>query len=148
MLAPGAQRGQVELAYRPPGSPLLVDMDEGQIQQVMTNMIVNALQAMPNGGQVTVELGEVRMAPPSEGELRDYVRISIADQGQGIPSANLSRLFEPFFTTKAVGEGTGLGLPVSYGIVQEHGGWIAVDSILGRGTRFEIFLPRAAESAA
>jgi signal transduction histidine kinase len=149
MLTPAAHRRQVSLEYRPPTAAMLLDMDEAQLQQVLTNMVVNALQAMPDGGgKVSVALDDVRVAPPGTSEPRPYVRIAIADEGVGIPSENLPRLFEPFFTTKSVGEGTGLGLPVSYGIVQEHGGWIAVDSTVGRGTRFDIFLPRVAEAEA
>jgi two-component system NtrC family sensor kinase len=147
MLAPAAHRCGATLEHAPPATAILVDMDEAQLQQVLTNMVVNALQAMPRGGKVSVHLDDVRIAPPGTAERRSYARIAIADEGLGIPSENLPRLFEPFFTTKSVGEGTGLGLPVSYGIVQEHGGWIAVESAVGRGTRFDIFLPRAAEAA-
>jgi signal transduction histidine kinase len=77
-----------------------------------------------------------------------YQCVIVEDDGVGIPPAHLPQLFEPLFTTKRVGEGTGLGLPVAYGIVAEHGGWIAVDSVEGRGSRFSVMLPRPSAAAA
>jgi signal transduction histidine kinase len=111
---------------------MLVRMDDGQLQQVITNLFLNAVQAMPGGGEVQVALEEAG----------DAVRLTVADQGQGIAAEALPRIFDPFFTTKGVGEGTGLGLSVAYGIVKEHGGWIDVESLPGRGTRFFVHLPR------
>jgi signal transduction histidine kinase len=117
-------------------------MDEGQVQQALTNLVLNGIQAMPNGGHLRIALQRERACPDSgiEGE---YARLSVADEGTGIAAADLPRVFEPFFTTKDVGEGTGLGLSVSYGIVEEHGGWIAVESQPGKGSRFSILLPVA-----
>ena len=148
MLGSGAQRRKVSFRYEAPPQPILVRMDVAQIEQVLTNMVVNSLHAMPRGGNVVIVLATLSSARPGSDAKRDCARITIADEGEGIPKENLHRLFEPFFTTKSVGEGTGLGLPVSYGIVQEHGGWIDVASVVGRGTTFAIFLPLAGEGAA
>jgi two-component system, NtrC family, sensor kinase len=148
MLAHVASEHHVEL-QAPPSQTARVHVDEAQMQQVTTNLVLNAIQAMPQGGRVAIELCEVRAAKPgaATGE-RDYVRLTIADQGSGIAQENLSRIFEPFFTTKDVGAGTGLGLSVCYGIVEEHGGWIAVDSTIGKGSRFSVFLPAAGHASA
>jgi len=103
---------------------------------------------MPAGGRVTVTM-DVREARRPDGEPGTKVPWACAiveDEGQGIPPENLQRVFEPFFTTKGVGEGTGLGLSVAYGIVHEHGGWIDVESEVGRGSRFSILLPLASET--
>ncbi|HEY0253580.1 MAG TPA: ATP-binding protein, partial [Kofleriaceae bacterium] len=104
-----------------------------QIEQVVSNLILNALQAMPRGGTVRVST--------SLSDDRQFGCIVVEDEGQGIAAADLPRIFDPFFTTKDVGEGTGLGLSVSYGIVQDHGGAIDVTSELGAGTRFAVRLP-------
>lgn len=102
-----------------------------QINQVLMNLLVNAAQAIPEKGEITIRTGH-------RGE--DGF-IAIADTGTGIPAENMHRLFEPFFTTKPVGKGTGLGLSISYGIVQKHGGRIEVDSKEGKGTTFTVWLP-------
>jgi two-component system NtrC family sensor kinase len=142
MLAHLATQRQVEIHLSSPSGPARVRMDETQVQQVITNLLLNAIQAMPDGGRVDIDLGKVRVSKPgsASGE-RDYVRLAIVDQGIGIVPANLTRVFEPFFTTKDVGEGTGLGLSVCHGIVEEHGGWIAVDNNVGKGSRFTVYLP-------
>jgi two-component system NtrC family sensor kinase len=111
----------------------ILTLDSGQIKQVFLNLITNAAQAMPKGG--TLSLRTFR--------LGDEVAISVSDTGQGIPPEIQDRIFEPFFTTKAVGEGTGLGLSVSFGIVQEHGGRISVESQVGQGSTFTVWLPIA-----
>jgi len=109
-----------------------------QLQQVFTNLILNAIQVMPDGGRLTVldKLSEDKRS----------LEISFADTGEGISKENLSKIFEPFFTTKKVGQGTGLGLSVSYGIVKEHGGDIQVESTVGKGTTFTVILPLGKES--
>jgi signal transduction histidine kinase len=104
---------------------------------------MNAIQAMPRGGEVRVGISAVRARPPAASEQpeRRYIRIEVRDQGEGISPQVREHLFEPFFTTKPVGEGTGLGLSVSHGIIREHGGFIAVESESGSGSTFSIHLP-------
>jgi len=102
-----------------------------QINQVIMNLLVNAAQAIDQRGEIVV-----RTSVHEDGAL-----IEVSDTGSGIAKEHLDRIFEPFFTTKPVGQGTGLGLSLSYGIVRDHGGWIKADSELGRGTRFRIWLP-------
>ncbi len=125
----------------------LVKVDQGQLEQVVINLAVNARDAMPKGGRLTIRTANVHQAA----ELRrgpeiipagDYVLIEAADTGVGISPANLARIFEPFFSTKEVGSGTGLGLSTVYGIVKQTGGFVFVESTPGRGAAFEIYLPR------
>jgi two-component system NtrC family sensor kinase len=142
MLTHLAMQRRVELHRSWGSGPARVRMDEVQVQQVITNLVLNAIQSMPAGGRVDIDIGMVRAFRPGgpSGE-RDYVCLAVVDQGTGITPENLPRIFEPFFTTKDVGEGTGLGLSVCYGIVEEHGGWIAVDNNVGQGSRFTVYLP-------
>jgi two-component system, NtrC family, sensor kinase len=116
-----------------------IQADQQQLQQVLINIIVNASDAMNGKGVLTIGT--------SDSEADESVRISITDTGCGIPPENLDRIFDPFFTTKDVGRGTGLGLSVSYGIVQAHKGDIAVSSTPGAGSRFTITLPQKTGSA-
>jgi two-component system NtrC family sensor kinase len=111
--------------------PARVDADAGQLQQVVTNLIVNALEASAAGSTVRVETGQRAQSA--------FLRV--IDRGIGIASEALPRIFEPFFTTKDVGQGTGLGLAVAHGIVEEHGGRIEVESVLGQGAQFTVWLP-------
>jgi two-component system NtrC family sensor kinase len=113
------------------GHPPLVECVPGQINQVLMNLVVNASQAFPERGQITLRTGEEGM----------YVWIEVQDDGVGIPSENLQRIFEPFFTTKPVGTGTGLGLSVCYNIVRKHEGELTVRSEVGKGSCFRILLP-------
>lgn len=122
-----------------------VNVDRGQLNQVFLNLFINASQAMPEGGNLTIEtdnvvLGENEIRPASL-EAGRYVRIVIIDDGIGMDNKTLKRIFEPFFTTKPKGIGTGLGLTSSYGIIKSHGGAIEVESEPGKGTRFRIYLP-------
>ena len=119
--------------------------DPDQIQQVCLNLITNAIHAMPEGGRLRVSTecvvrrkGGLDLAPPAE-----YAVLVVADSGPGIPEANREKIFEPFFTTKDQGQGTGLGLAVSHGIVKDHDGWIEVDSPAEGGAVFRVFLPCA-----
>ena len=123
-----------------------VKADQGQFEQVIINLVVNARDAMEGGGKLTVTTRNV--GPKESGELGykvmpagDYVLISVADTGPGIPEENIAKLFEPFFTTKEVGKGTGLGLSTVYGIVKQSGGFIFARSEPGEGATFDIYLP-------
>jgi signal transduction histidine kinase len=110
----------------------------------MTNLVINAIHAMPDGGTVSIAARVVEQQPPPyvESAARTWVSIAVRDTGHGMDADTRERIFEPFFTTKAVGDGTGLGLSVSWGIVREHGGWIDVQSALGKGATFTVHLPR------
>jgi PAS domain S-box-containing protein len=117
--------------------PITVVAIEHQLQQVFLNLFLNARDAMPRGGWLSV-------ATRMDG---DRAIAEIADTGSGIPAEHLARIYDPFFTTKAIGRGTGLGLSITYGIVREHGGSMQCDSAVGQGTRFTVSLPLAAEAA-
>jgi signal transduction histidine kinase len=146
-LAVVARREHVAIAADLGDDPLLVSADEHQIEQALVNLIVNAMQAMPNGGTVHVtSRGRHAQPPGGGGRERPFACVTVADQGTGIAAQDVPRLFEPFFTTKAPGEGTGLGLAVAHGIVRDHGGWIEVESEPGRGSRFTFYVPLAAEA--
>jgi CheY-like chemotaxis protein len=126
-----------------------VRADPGPREQVLVNLAVNARDAMPNGGTLTIATRNVRVAAghaPHHPQLSpgDYVLLSVTDTGHGIAAADLPYVFEPFFTTKAAGVGTGLGLATCYGIVHQHGGQIAVSSPPGGGATFDVYLPRVA----
>jgi signal transduction histidine kinase len=132
----------------------MVEGDAGEIEQALVNLILNAVDAMPNGGELSLssELAK-HDSPGKNGEkpgetLGSFVLITVADTGVGIPEDIQPRIFEPFFTTKTEKRGTGLGLPSVYGIVQQHHGEITVHSVPGQGTRFSIYLPVSEGSAA
>lgn len=123
----------------------VVEIDSMELEQAITNLLVNAIHATSSGGHVVVSIegpADRATLDPRIGPRR-VACLSIEDNGHGIAPEHLPNIFDPFFTTKGVGEGTGLGLSIAYGIVNEHGGWIEVDSRVGRGTRFNIFLPEA-----
>ncbi|MCD6500575.1 MAG: response regulator [Candidatus Desulfofervidus auxilii] len=114
-----------------------VEIDEGQINQAINNLIINAIQSMPEGGRIKLTAENVTV---SEGEKKGrYVKISIVDQGIGIPKEHLPKIFEPYFTTKQ--KGSGLGLAIVYSIIKKHGGYIEVETELGVGTTFKVYLP-------
>ncbi len=124
-----------------------VKVDVSQFEQVIVNLAVNARDAMPEGGKLTVRTANVAAEEAAQANYKgmpvaDYVRIDITDTGTGIPAEIREKIFEPFFSTKEVGKGTGLGLSTVYGIIKQTGGFIYVDSEIGKGTSFHIFLPR------
>lgn len=122
-----------------------VEVDQGQIEQVLLNLYVNAWHAMPDGGDLSIRTENVKLGTdfckPYDVAEGNYVKISVTDTGIGMDQATLARIFEPFFTTKEVGKGTGLGLASAYGIIKNHKGIIQVHSAKGKGTTFNIFLP-------
>jgi CheY-like chemotaxis protein len=124
----------------------LVQADIGMLEQVLVNLVVNARDAMPGGGQlqITTEMVTFEAGPDSahpEARPGDFVCLTVKDSGAGISPEDMPHIFEPFFTTKEVGKGTGLGLATVYGIVKQHQGWIEVSSQAGAGTTFRIYLP-------
>ena len=133
--------GLVNLEWRAPKNPWNAFADQAQLELAMVNLIINARDAMSAGGTVTVSI-ENRTGAPSLGG-GDYVLIAISDNGTGISSDDLERVMDPFFTTKEVGKGSGLGLSMVYGFAQQSNGLFRLDSELGKGTRAELWLPRA-----
>jgi signal transduction histidine kinase/ActR/RegA family two-component response regulator len=130
-----------------------VRADAGQLEQVLLNLTVNARDAMPGGGTIRIALGNI-VVDEQTGDQRlplrpgPYVRLSVADTGSGMSPETVAHIFEPFFTTKKEGQGTGLGLAMVYGIVEQAGGAIDIDTAVGRGTTFHVYLPQAAGSDA
>jgi PAS domain S-box-containing protein len=141
--------GLVQLDWEPDESLWCLYADEAQLELALMNLIINARDAMPEGGTVTVT-GENRLLEDDGGlglKPGEYIRLAVTDTGSGIPADILEQVMEPFFTTKDVGKGTGLGLSMVYGFVKQSGGAIRMDSQLGQGTRVEIWMPRAPEAS-
>jgi len=140
-------REGVELRLDQQGDVWPVHADEAQLSNAIINLVVNARDAMPKGGTVTITTANEPISTPTTlgtaiMPAGDYVRIDVQDTGVGIAKEHIGKIFDPFFTTKPVGQGTGLGLATVYGIVKQTGGFITVDSEVGRGTTFRIYLPR------
>jgi len=138
---------EFEIACGP--EPVIVMADPGQFEQVVMNLVINARDAMPNGGRLTVrveaiDLDQAAAVTFTEGLAGRYARLTVSDTGMGMSGQTRAKLFEPFFTTKEQGQGTGLGLSIVYGIVKQSGGFIGVSSEPGRGAAFDIYLPVAA----
>jgi PAS domain S-box-containing protein len=136
----------VQLQLRLHTTPLFIHADPGMMEQVLMNLAVNARDAMPGGGLLLIETAHLALDAPAarlipEAGPGHYACFRVSDTGEGIPPEVLPRIFEPFFTTKEIGKGTGLGLATVFGIVKQHQGWIKVDTGLGKGTTFRIFLP-------
>ena len=121
--------------------PLAIEMDEGQINQVINNLVINAKQSMENGGLLTVKVENIKKKATDNLPIADgnYVKISIKDRGVGISKENLQKIFDPYFSTKKMGNG--LGLSISYSIIQKHNGYITAESEMGKGATFYIYLP-------
>jgi hypothetical protein len=132
LLEPQLRKSNVEIVKHYTAVPPRIFGNGGKLQQVFTNLILNARDAMVSGGQIALTTNV-----SDAGE----VNIEVSDTGEGISEENLNKIFDPFFTTKGVGNGTGLGLAVSYGIVQEHAGTIEVHSQNGNGTTFKLSFP-------
>jgi PAS domain S-box-containing protein len=155
-LAPMLQRmigEDVELAVEPVEGSGRVKVDPSQMQQVLMNLTVNARDAMPGGGRVIVQIRDVEVGETTalrQGNLPPgpYVALVVSDTGAGMSAETIAHIFEPFFTTKEQGKGTGLGLSTVYGIVEQSGGHVDVESEVGRGTTFTIYLPRVSDPLA
>jgi signal transduction histidine kinase len=147
LMSPHARKQNTMLYFAGEDIPAMVKIDSGQIQQVLTNLIVNALHAMTHEGKVEVGIRQARAERKGNGDDsgKDYLCLYVLDEGIGIQEKDITHLFEPFFTTKDAGHGTGLGLSIAYGIIEEHGGWIDVKSTPGIGSCFSIYLPREVE---
>ena len=157
LMRPLAEKRRIQLTWTPMEHDVTAEIDAGQIQQVFTNLIVNALGAIDRSGVLSItgerrqsiapliRLNDDLMIDEASHELPklpiETVCISVSDDGHGIDKQHLESIFEPFFTTKEVGEGTGLGLSIAHGIIEDHEGWIEVTSDLNEGTTFDVYLP-------
>ncbi len=148
LLRPALEGRRVTVEIREPSAEVETMVDVDQMQQVASNLILNASHAMAGGGTVTVSVGERHAHPPAgvNGDAGVFAFFSVRDSGCGIAGDDRARVFEPFYTTKDVGQGTGLGLSISLGIVREHGGWIDVESVVGEGSCFTVYLPKEMQS--
>ncbi len=145
-LAKRVGRGRVKLTLNPTPEPLKVQMDHTQAIQVLLNLMINAVDAMPKGGRLTVTNGLVDLTPAQRARARhpsgaQFMRCSVTDTGVGIPADVLPKIFNPFFTTKGAGKGTGLGLAIASDVVKRAGGFIELESVVGVGTTFHLYLP-------
>ncbi|MSU46027.1 MAG: hypothetical protein EXS42_02585 [Lacunisphaera sp.] len=136
----------IEMAVECVSHLLLIRADEGMVEQVLLNLVVNARDALPLTGTLRITTESVDIAEPEarslvQGRPGAFVCLAVSDTGTGILPEILPRIFEPFFTTKGINKGTGLGLATVYGIMQQHGGWIIVESAVSRGTTFRAYFP-------
>lgn len=143
LMAPLARKQEVEVHLDGAAGPVQAEVDPSQVQQVLTNLIMNAIQAVPERGDVNVVVDTTHAVPPAghDGKEGLYARIAVEDTGKGIAEEDIRHIFDPFYTTKEVGEGSGLGLSIAYGLVREHGGWIEVQSEQDKGSQFSVYIP-------
>jgi len=146
MLEPLAQELAVRVDLVLPEEPVIVRGDRTQLQQVVTNVAMNGIQAMPAGGRLRVEVGQA--SDSHANAAADWTWLRVTDEGPGIAAEDLPHVFEPFYTTKPVGEGTGLGLALVQSIVRDHGGWVTARNDPGAGACFTVFLAPVREEAA
>jgi len=141
----GRTRKQIRIYIKAKPGPLVVEADRQQIEQALLNIFVNAWQAMPDGGEILLEISTTRLdetaCKPYQIESGNFVKISVTDTGIGMDKKTLQQIFDPFFTTKEKSRGTGLGLSSAYGIIKNHGGIIEANSHVGHGSTFNIYLP-------
>jgi signal transduction histidine kinase/CheY-like chemotaxis protein len=140
-------RGDIRIAMEVADDLWPVEIDAGEFELAMLNVCVNARDAMPEGGTITISARNAR-GMANDGVLKDLVRIRVRDDGCGMPPEVMARVFEPFFTTKDVGKGSGLGLPQVYGFVQQSGGQVELESEVGKGTSVTLILPRCLQQPA
>jgi PAS domain S-box-containing protein len=143
----------IEMSITGGPAPAYVHADPGQIEQVIMNLVVNAGDAMPSGGRLTIDVGEASLTSADAACFPyvapgEYVRVCVRDTGGGMDETTQARIFDPFFTTKDPGKGTGLGLATVYGIVKQSGGYIWVDTAPGEGASFRVYLPRVTSEPA
>jgi CheY-like chemotaxis protein len=136
----------VTVRTEPADEDWLIEVDDNQLESALLNLSVNARDAMPSGGTLTLAIRNLSLAEPIRGQSEvpagDYVVIAVSDTGEGMAPDVVARVFEPFFTTKEVGKGTGLGLSMVYGFVKQSGGHVHITSVEGEGTEVRIYLPR------
>jgi two-component system, sporulation sensor kinase E len=113
----------------------IIEVDRDQVREVFNNLLANAMDSMPDGGTLTISAEHTRV------KLKDYLVVNFADSGEGIAEEKMKMIFEPFYTTKIIGQGTGLGLPISKKIMEDHRGIIKVDSTIDKGTTFSLYFP-------
>ena len=147
LCAHASKKQHAQILLEAPDAGLEIDGDADKLLQVIVNLLSNGIQAMPRGGTLRVSTADEQCLPPGSSEAsgacaRPCLRIDVADQGLGIAREHLGRVFDPFFSTKHATGGTGLGLSVAQGLIQEHAGWITVHSELGHGAVFRVHLPR------
>ena len=141
----------IKLQFQIGPSLPLVEADTTMLEQVLMNLVLNARDALPGGGRITITTRAVEFDPARVRDHPDrrpgrFARLSVADAGCGMDEETLKRIFEPFFTTKGLGKGSGLGLATVYGVVAQHQGWVEVESQVGQGSVFHVFLPASTKS--
>jgi signal transduction histidine kinase len=143
----------IEVTFALAGDLWLTEIDQARLETSLLNLVINARDAMPDGGRLTIATSKVAIVPDDVRQAEglpagDYLLIAVGDSGSGMSEAVRARAFDPFFTTKGIGKGTGLGLSMVYGFVKQSGGHIELISELGRGTTVKIYLPAAKGAAA